>query len=211
MLHGAQVCGRSRLCTCVRACVYASFVGMGACGHACVRACASSAYGVHAILTVYAVCNVMFPTGISADVGVPHGYTCPSIVNNTNWFNKNKTSVETFAIAQSSTLLSVKRTDRRGGWDLNLKIRCDRGPSTPALNNPQKHNMLMLLLSNSSSFLTAVESCASVLAHPEKCLSSNYAAACQLSCGTPVACWLARFAGKVAQFAPRQAQALSQR
>ena len=49
-----------------------------------------------------------------------------------------------------------------------------------------------------------ITSCANALQNPEDCLSSEIAAACPVSCGTPLSCWLARFAGKEGQFAPRQ-------
>ena len=36
-----------------------------------------------------------------------------------------------FAISQSGTRLTVRRTDSRGGWGMNLKITCVRSVSTP--------------------------------------------------------------------------------
>jgi len=60
----------------------------------------------------------------------PSGYTCPRYVSRSNWAGTD-TYRDTFRIynSASSTYLWAKRTDRNGGWGMNLKVYCDKVPS----------------------------------------------------------------------------------
>ena len=56
----------------------------------------------------------------------PGGYACSKFVSITNWAGTD-TYPDTFAVTQSGTSLSVKRTDAPGaGWGMNLRFYCTR-------------------------------------------------------------------------------------
>jgi len=63
-------------------------------------------------------------------VSAAAGFSCPSEASRESWVGPEKWG-DRFAISQSGTRLTVRRTDSRGGWGMNLKITCVRSVSTP--------------------------------------------------------------------------------
>ena len=54
---------------------------------------------------------------------VSAGCTCPSVVSKANWVG-GETHEDKFAIEQTGTSLTARRTDANGGWGMDLKISC---------------------------------------------------------------------------------------
>ena len=139
---------------------------------------------------MHAVCagSVVVTIGSSGanmkTASVPTGYTCPSVVSSLNWvFPKCKQKhlcwvwPETFAIMQSGTSLSVKRTDSSGqGWGLNLGITCATSPANMSACDELSDEQISVLTSNSLETCIVADSAG-------LCGQEQIAVACPVHCG----------------------------
>ena len=56
-------------------------------------------------------------------IDVPKRFTCPSLINETNWMGAQPWW-DRFSVVQTSNQIIVTRNDKSGGWEMNLEFLC---------------------------------------------------------------------------------------
>ena len=88
----------------------------------------------------------------SKSIIIDNGVKCPPIVDKTNWLGGHNYG-DRFSIAQNGNRVTITRTDRHGGWGMNLKFRCcpdDGNIFMPIILFKNKNNSNEIFYKNSN-------------------------------------------------------------